>query len=1841
MLELDVLEQRPLESSVSRTVTPWWPVLHVPFILDLKIGPDPISDLGNLDQLALQANVQETRDSLTESSEDTKDISAPELVSCASEKDTGELFILNSAVMLDVVEKVTPMEICDSTENMMLQEAGESSNLRIREDFFEITIARDLTNQLPMKDNTLSNPVSKMNDNAAGREVMGTGAVLQSEQSERMGNLPNDPNKVESLFLAAIKPQTLIEESTEEFLHGECTMSMSSSYQCTAYNTRDGDSVKCLEAEHLPCLQSTSTQRTIDPVDFPVPASLQETSVCKDPGFSCINEVGTASCFLQRLDPNTCDDINAPKENSLQRSVPRDTDLNMSVESIPQEFETTVVEKQKNTISTANLTKTDSVETASTRLQDVQSDTSKVDLLLCDKSMLENSNTSSENFEDDPSFKPNLPPCIENLTGAKALDTEECSFSSNMSDCNTSLSDDAPDCQTKYTCANNLEDRSDPSPHNVLFSAPPSGTFGESSRANSSIGSSDCVKTSYIDFNSDTTGSGLDGEIKEQLFRSGAPLNDKNVRITEHDINSRLSMETEEKQCTIPQKLHQSEGTGKLVFIQLQGLCDKVPALAKDSITSLKVVEESPCLVDTDEDSSGGIYDSDSVIHDVTNCDGTVNSSHMQSNLAATIKEAVLTSDYLKVPCPTVGYFTDETPSYALVPYIDIWGSFSNPEVNSLLSSKEPKNIISQKVESPELKKDEDEFKGSDQEGHLLNEPPKFAMKDRCILKALKNPQEVDLSHCGGKYKVDETVLDSSSKMDTLLAQEVKFNVSAVSFPECHSIKMHDHRISKVPSTINQPERICYFNSGAVCDSSVPLDVSNMSVLPQLVDIRSGGDTLQSQHTNVCFLKEYTPRLSVSNKHLGDCSALLLPTSSPACAVALTDFKNREESRSEVCLGNLHLHVTNNADPSVQILDDTSKSFTLKQDTRHITTLESFNNPCMQTSATEVNGPQQSMQPDVLDENTGPFMMPMDRFLTHEREPSPGKAVAAIQSKATRVKSQRNVLRSEIKIHEKSLKNYQLLKERPRQSAGCHQEMLSGTTVNREKYNLRPAPQSLNCSTSQEAKRPKISNGKDVVPGNSGLLNCVEEFSQKSKSHHLAQSRQACKRKEPPCAIGNSSSSSLGTGISIKRQPNRKCKGFPARENLPTNIETQTCESLPVLEMHMSHDISVEYKPLPSKYVDLNRTSMPTFSKMSRGRSVSQKSTHLLILNKLSRIANRLTAPSKDSCTSKTFSSNLKVIPFCGVKIQARKLLSVFTCVNMSMDSQPGQIWQENVCLPSSRDRLVSQSMNLYPTSFPKTCSRNLGDPFSLNSCGNLTFPVSFHVNLDPICLSDFLKCNPPDYILRSPPTTAQSSEISEWTLSLFLSSHVPTDPENVHLLTQWNPQFRSLWGSESSHTRRSVRKSGCSMLGLHTVLALSSPGCYRLWTRRRNLGSRIPTVQKLSVAQFAHGLKGSPPQFSRENEQFSSLAFSLGRVLSTWSRHGLSAFSSDCANTRPNCSVWLPCQSRKVISLFQNLNLPLKQRICHQKDLGLPFYLSTQQKDDPRPLCWLSSPYKKDVELSSCSFKQEDGPRHSFIFSTVKEYNSNLLFDPLTRQKSNPEHPLCLSSLQHDLKPVINISLKKDQNPTICLDSRCDVSIQKDVALDLHCPVTPPKGQACPFEQRENILIPCKQSQNKEGDQKGAFKREPQRVSQIRIRKTIPKPDPNLTPMGLPKPKRVNKKEFSLEDIYTNKNYKSPPPARSLETIFEEPKEKNGVLISVSKQKRKRVLDFRDCTVPRLKRPKGKVKVMSSCKRGRKAAIEGVQLDALLIQKLMDLENCLLEEEARERGSAASEMPS
>ncbi|XP_035464111.1 uncharacterized protein wu:fi75a02 isoform X2 [Scophthalmus maximus] len=144
-------------------------------------------------------------------------------------------------------------------------------------------------------------------------------------------------------------------------------------------------------------------------------------------------------------------------------------------------------------------------------------------------------------------------------------------------------------------------------------------------------------------------------------------------------------------------------------------------------------------------------------------------------------------------------------------------------------------------------------------------------------------------------------------------------------------------------------------------------------------------------------------------------------------------------------------------------------------------------------------------------------------------------------------------------------------------------------------------------------------------------------------------------------------------------------------------------------------------------------------------------------------------------------------------------------------------------------------------------------------------------------------------------------------------------------------------------------------------------------------------------------------------------------------------------------------------------------------------------------------------------------------------------------------------------------------------------------------------------------------------------------RVSQIRIRRASPRETP-LTPMGLPKVKRLKKKEFSLEEIYTNKNYRSPCSNRSLETIFEEPREKDGALLLIGQQRRRRLLLFPDFTQPRKrKRPQGAWLPGGMAPRKRAAARrhchgdcspdDDGDLDVMLVERLSALEDFLTQQ--------------
>ncbi|KAK9534789.1 hypothetical protein VZT92_007212 [Zoarces viviparus] len=145
-------------------------------------------------------------------------------------------------------------------------------------------------------------------------------------------------------------------------------------------------------------------------------------------------------------------------------------------------------------------------------------------------------------------------------------------------------------------------------------------------------------------------------------------------------------------------------------------------------------------------------------------------------------------------------------------------------------------------------------------------------------------------------------------------------------------------------------------------------------------------------------------------------------------------------------------------------------------------------------------------------------------------------------------------------------------------------------------------------------------------------------------------------------------------------------------------------------------------------------------------------------------------------------------------------------------------------------------------------------------------------------------------------------------------------------------------------------------------------------------------------------------------------------------------------------------------------------------------------------------------------------------------------------------------------------------------------------------------------------------------------------KVSSIRIRKTLPKPQYNLTPMGLPRPIRLKKKEFSLEEIYTNKNFSKPPESR-LETIFEVPLNRRDGSSSWYGQRRvKRFVEFLDAgEVRKPKKPLvrvGKAGMSSSRTRRRRfpkdePSLSVQDVDSLLCARLDQLSLWLIDDQS------------
>ncbi|XP_056677428.1 protein PRR14L isoform X2 [Monodelphis domestica] len=581
----------------------------------------------------------------------------------------------------------------------------------------------------------------------------------------------------------------------------------------------------------------------------------------------------------------------------------------------------------------------------------------------------------------------------------------------------------------------------------------------------------------------------------------------------------------------------------------------------------------------------------------------------------------------------------------------------------------------------------------------------------------------------------------------------------------------------------------------------------------------------------------------------------------------------------------------------------------------------------------------------------------------------------------------------------------------------------------------------------------------------------------------------------------------------LKKKLGWTCKNVIHQEHIKTGRKMNSFKKW-ILLKSASETVSVKehkvlswsFTPPPSSSSVANHMPKPKATRRLLLNSMRlQKSTKdSALLNKLSVLARKLLAPSiaTQELSSQPCSTELLPVAESYKRLRFKKL----------QDEFPNNIMQLNLHLGDYGCKNIpdSQTLALYPLEALRIGFLDLISKMPSLQFNAQIFPISFHINLDSELPTDSTRifsehCSPPESAPREDPTHPPQPQ---WTFSFLTSqgsSGTATFREDAglscELLSQAALQTLSPEQAPGSNAIMKVR-AGCSVLGLHTVLALSSPGCYRIWTRRRSLSSHLPTIQRLFMTQFTQGFKGLRLPASLSNSLFPSLPYSVGRVLSIWSQHGPSACPFEITTLHSKHSKWPPTLG------IRNSHAILP----HVPLLGMEATTARTRGSPVRP-----------------------GPPCSALA------------------------------------------------PKSCLAFEPAVSVLRLSASDYQIPALKELGR---------VPSVCSNQHSSATQKETEPEKRPKKVSQIRIRKTIPRPDPNLTPMGLPRPKRLKKKEFSLEEIYTNKNYKSPPSSRCLETIFEEPKERNGALISVSQQKRKRVLEFQDFTVPRKRRNRA-VKIM------------------------------------------------
>ncbi|KAG1968091.1 protein PRR14L [Pimephales promelas] len=261
-------------------------------------------------------------------------------------------------------------------------------------------------------------------------------------------------------------------------------------------------------------------------------------------------------------------------------------------------------------------------------------------------------------------------------------------------------------------------------------------------------------------------------------------------------------------------------------------------------------------------------------------------------------------------------------------------------------------------------------------------------------------------------------------------------------------------------------------------------------------------------------------------------------------------------------------------------------------------------------------------------------------------------------------------------------------------------------------------------------------------------------------------------------------------------------------------------------------------------------------------------------------------------------------------------------------------------------------------------------------------------------------------------------------------------------------------------------------------------------------------------------------------------------------------------------------------------------------------------------PLC-PSSPYSPSTSLSalaSCflssplaflSKSSSQGRGHASEAST----GSISAASSFVTSSSSPSFssPFSTHNSCHALTGLSSVVTPSPETPSASVSSLCSSLEGDHGVLQMECEEARNEEEGSNFDLKLSAAISEEKALSDSEIKTDIKDGQGGKVSSIRIRKKIPKPQNNLTPMGLPKVIRIKKKDFSLEEIYTNKNFSKPPDGR-LETIFEVPlNRRDGSQAVVGQKKVKRFFEFPELGVTR-KPKKPLVGVMAGGGAQRKA---------------------------------------